>query len=94
MLFTLVNEDCTSSIQHMIVQSKAVFCYGLTSNEGAHSIYDCGYTHLVKFAHACGYYSRVATIRGATSIRINTVADNLCRKNLGRLGNGLWYCCV
>ena len=78
----------------MIVQSKAVFCYGFTSNEGAHSICDCGHTHLVKFTHACGYYSRVATIRGAASIQINTVAENLHRKNLGRLGNGLWYCCV
>ena len=35
--------------------------------------YSCGYTHLIVFTHACGYYSRVATIRGAASIRINTV---------------------
>ena len=32
-----------------------------------------GHAHLIVFAHACGYYSRVATNRGAVSIRINTV---------------------
>ena len=36
-----------------------------------------GHTHLIVFTHACGYYSRAATIRGAASIRINTVAINL-----------------
>ena len=36
---------------------------------------DRDHTHLVVFAHACGYYSRVATYtnRGAAPIRINTV---------------------
>ena len=32
---------------------------------------DCGHSHLIVFAHVCGYYSRAATIRGAVSIRIN-----------------------
>ena len=27
-----------------------------------------GHTHLIVFTHACGYYSRAATIRGAASI--------------------------
>ena len=34
---------------------------------------DRDHAHLLVFAHACGYYSRAATNRGATSIRINTV---------------------
>ena len=34
---------------------------------------DHSHTHLVVFAHVCGYYSRAATNQGVTSIRINTV---------------------
>ena len=34
---------------------------------------DSGHTHLIVFVHACGYYLRMATIRGAASIRINMV---------------------
>ena len=33
-----------------------------------------GHTHFIVFTHACGYYSRAATIRGAASIRISTVS--------------------
>ena len=41
-----------------------------------------GYTRLIVFTHACGYYSRAATIRGAASIRINTVLSEEMGKHI------------
>ena len=35
------------------------------------------HAHVIVFAHACGYYLRAATNRGAASIRINTVLIKL-----------------
>ena len=48
-----------------------------------------GHTHLIVFMHACGYYSRAATIRGAASIRINTVSGPYAAFLKGGLHGGV-----
>ena len=59
----LIFEDCTSSNRDTIVkealtlqenQAKTVFCHA--PNKRAHSTGDRDHTHLIEFAHACGYH--------------------------------------
>ena len=46
----------------MANQAKDVFCHVFASNLRLFVACDRGHTHLIVFAHVCGYYSRVATI--------------------------------
>ena len=60
------------------LQAKTVFYHGFALNKLAHSTCDRDHTHLIEFAHACGYYffrwaPGAATIRDVASIRVNTV---------------------
>ena len=49
-------------------QARDVFCHAFASNLLSFMVCKYGHTHLIVFTHACGDYSRAATIRDAASI--------------------------
>ena len=99
----LVCEDCTSSNRYTIVKEVPTLSgikprlssamVSMAPNERARATCDCDHTHLIKFAHACGYhlssrcgYQYYSSMLRVATIRINTIGTSLAKISTNIVG--------